>query len=460
MRSVSRSILPFLLLLTLGVFTACDSSPSSVDDFDIQSDVRVSTQSLTFVAGQSPAPTFTVTYQGVSAVPSLTSTGALTLTKQSETGTPQNGGEQVWSVSYDGFVEGNAVNETVDISVSRAEGSISEAVPVQVNNPVSVFDEFAPRYTSIADYEDEQRSVDVAGGASATVQQSVVAANSNGQSALEVTSPVDGSVTVQRIANLPDANIFYFLLKPDPTDAFTLTLTFTEEADGQEVAYNVDVPVEAGTEWREYAIAAGQLFSEFQPTGPQDGGNGMLQSISFTTDADVDYHLDELVFGNASESFYEIHDFEETTNAYGSFSAITIADTENVGPGSDGPTGRSMTYTEGGNFFGYNYNTLKFDGDGAVTLLIGDVSRAFNLYVFVETNGDEGGYAYGAGQEVPVEAGEDFRQVTVPLNTLGTDPSKLNDPGIRNVGFEIRRTSSDDTTEPISFVIDNIRLQD
>jgi hypothetical protein len=40
------------------------------------------------------------------------------------------------------------------------------------------------------------------------------------------------------------------------------------------------------------------------------------------------------------------------------------------------------------------------------------------------------------------------------------DPSALFDPGIRNVGFEIRRPSTDDTTEPISFVIDNIRLQD
>jgi hypothetical protein len=397
-----------------------------------------------------------VTYQGVSGVPELASTGAVTLSKESETGSPQTGGEQVWTVGYDGFVEGNSVSESVNVEVSTDGSTITDSVSVQVNNPVSVFDQFSPRYTSIADYEDDQRSVVAAGGASATVQQSEVAANSNGQSALEVSSPADGSVTVERVANLPDANIFYFLLKPDPSNDFTMELTFTEEAGGQEATYTVDVPVESGTEWREYAIAAGQLFSDFEPLGEQDAGNGMLQSITFTTDADVDYHLDELVFGDASQSFYEIHDFDETTNPY-TFGDNTISDTSAVGPGSDGPTARSIIFNDGG--FGYNYDTLKFDADGNVTLLIGKVSRTFNLYVFVQTNGDEGGYAYSAGQEVEIEAGENFRQVTIPLNSLGTDPSALFDPGIRNVGFEVRRTSNDESTDPISFIIDNIRLQ-
>jgi hypothetical protein len=462
MRSVSRlSRLLLTLLLFAGLLTACDSSPTGVDDFDIQADVELSTQNLTFIAGQNPSPTITLTYQGLDSAPELSATGSLQLAQVAETGSPGDGGSMEYSVSYDGFVSGNTADGEITVTSARDGEEITKTLPVQVNNPVSVFSDFSPQYAGVADYEDDQRNVVTANGASATVQQSVVAANSNGDNALEVTSPTDGTVTIEREANLPGTEVFTFLLKPDASQDFTLTLTFTEDVNGQEESFDLEVPVTAGSDWQEYVIAARQLFSDFDPVGAQDGGDGMLQSISFTTDADVTYHLDEMGFGTTSGTTYEIADFEQTTNAYGSFSAIAISDTSAVGPGSDGPTARSMSWTTGDNFFGYNYDSLYFDASsgGEVKILIGEVSKTFDLWVFVETNGDTGGYGFNSGTTVEVAAGGDFRTVSVPLSSLGSDPSVLATDGIRNVGFELRRTASDESDDPISLIIDNIRLQ-
>lgn len=58
------------------------------------------------------------------------------------------------------------------------------------------------------------------------------------------------------------------------------------------------------------------------------------------------------------------------------------------------------------------------------------------------------------------DAGCDWRQITVPLSNRGTDAAELRDPGIRDVGFEIRRTSDDESTNEISLLLDNIVLQD
>ena len=465
MRLFIRRTLSILLAAALSAaLVGCDDNPTSVQDFDIQPNIELSRTQLVFVAGQSPPPSFEITYQGIDSVPSVQATGSLTVTQDSETGSPQNGGSATFTVSYDGFVEENTDEGEIMITTTRGDREITKTVSVQVNNPVSVFAQFSPRFAGVADYEDDERTVATSSGASAAVQSDVVAASSNGLNALEVNSPSGGVVTMEREANLPDADIFTFLLKPDASTDFTLTLPFTEEANGEPVSYDLEVPVESGSEWREYAIAAGQLFGDFNPVGEQNGGNGLLQSISFSSDADVTYHLDEMGFGSSEGAVYEIADFEQTTNAYGSFSAIEITDTDEVGPGSDGPTARRMTWTEGGNFFGYNYDRLFFDASngGTVSLLIGDVSRTFDLWVFVETVDDDGragGYSFNNGTTVEVEAGESFRTVSVPLNELGEDASALNDPGVVNVGFEIRRTSSDDSTEPISFVIDNIRLQ-
>lgn len=120
-----------------------------------------------------------------------------------------------------------------------------------------------------------------------------------------------------------------------------------------------------------------------------------------------------------------------------------------------------MSWTEGGDFFGYNWNqgTVTNPGNSSVRVRLGQVSRAFVLYVFVEAVDDAGGYTFDGGNEVPVSAGDGWQEIRVPLSQLGSNPSALSDPGIRNVGFEIRRASSDGSTEPVSFLIDDIRLQ-
>ena len=120
-----------------------------------------------------------------------------------------------------------------------------------------------------------------------------------------------------------------------------------------------------------------------------------------------------------------------------------------------------MSWTEGGDFFGYNWNqgTVTNPGNSSVRVRLGQVSRDFVLYVFVEAVDDAGEYTFDGGNEVPVSAGDGWQEIRVPLSQLGSNPSALSDPGIRNVGFEIRRASSDGSTEPVSFLIDDIRLR-
>jgi hypothetical protein len=38
------------------------------------------------------------------------------------------------------------------------------------------------------------------------------------------------------------------------------------------------------------------------------------------------------------------------------------------------------------------------------------------------------------------------------------DPSALKDPGLDNVGFEVRRLSSDDSSDPVDFLLDDLKL--
>ena len=454
-----------VLLAALGVvLVGCDSSPSSVEDFEIQPDLRVTTgSSVTFFNGQSPSPTMRVQYQGLTSLPEAEGTGALSVEVVEENGSPENGNRR-WRLSYTGTISGDFVEESVAVRASTADGEVVDSVSVRVNNPVSSTADFAPSLAVVADYEDEQRSTVADGGVAIDTTREDVSPNSNGLAALRVTSGGSGSVTINRQASLPGSEVFTFLLKPDPSTDFTLTLGFTEDTGGSTATREVDVPVPSGSEWRKYTIAVGQLFADFDPVATRAGGNGLLQSVSLSTDQSATFVVDELFFGTTDAPQVEIADFESTTLAYGSFSAIEFANVGTVGPQADGPTGRSMSWTQGGNFFGYNYERLRVDASAAdvVSVRLGEVSKAFNLYVFVETvddGGRVGGYSFDNGNEVPIEAGADFRTIEVPLTQLGNDPSALFDPGIVNVGFEIRRPSSDDTTDPIEVIVDDIKLK-
>ena len=46
----------------------------------------------------------------------------------------------------------------------------------------------------------------------------------------------------------------------------------------------------------------------------------------------------------------------------------------------------------------------------------------------------------------------------MPLADLGGPVSALGSPGITNVGFSVRRREADTTTDPISFVLDDVKL--
>jgi len=450
--------------VALGALVAgCDESPTSVQDFDIQADVRPSTSDVVFFAGQSPNPSFEVTYQGLDEHPVAESSGDLQLNQVTQTGSPDRG-EQVYELSFPREVNGNSESALVQITSVRDGEQLVDSIEVQINNPISVSDDFNPALATVADYEDEERETLTSGGATVASTQDV-SPNSNGLNAIDVSMGTGGEVTFNREANLPDLPVFTFLARSDPNTDFNLTVTFTEASGGSATSYDIDVPVQSGATWRKYTIAVGQLFADFDPVFEESGGSGPLQSVSFTVDQDnVTFGLDELAFGVAAAPVVEIEDFEQTTNAYGSFSNITISDTTVVGPNADGPVGRALTWVDGGNFFGYNYDRLRFDGasGGDVKVQIGRVTRPFDLYVFVETvddGGRAGGYSFDAGQVVPVDAGDEFREISVPLGDLGTDASALYDPGIVNVGFEVRRRANDDTEDPISFIVDNIRLQ-
>lgn len=449
---------PLLLVLAALAFAACDSGPTSVEDFDIQPAITVSTTSLTFTAGQTPAATFTVRYQGLDAAPEATAAAGVDFELVEETGSPQSG-SRTWAVSYSGDVpSAGSVEELVTIRSVSGGREILDEVRLQVNSPVSITETFQSRLAVVEDYEGEVRQLLATGGTTTQVVTDVVASNSSGLRALRVDASGSGSVVFARPVNAPGQGVFSFLLRSD--DAFTLTVAFADQAGAEVETFTVDVPVEGGGVWRRYTIAATQLFDGFNPVAVRSGGDGPLQNVSFSASAAATYYLDDIAFGTSDGPTIEVEDFESTNNAYNC--GLAQSDTDGVAAGADGITGRRFTYTEGGNCFGYNFQSdgpalfLDAGSNAALRLTIGNVSRAFNLYVFVETGG--GAYAYGTGEVVSIAAGGAFRTVTVPLADLGGSLGALKSPGITNVGFEVRRPDGDSTTEPISFTLDDVKL--
>lgn len=466
-RTVTRTLGAALVLFWGVTLVGCDDDISSIQDVDIQPDLEISQSSVTFVDGQTPPPTFEVTYQGVDDHPEASASGDLEVTKEEEEGTAENG-SQVWSLNYTTSLEANSVGEQVSIEASGEGNTFNESISVQVNNPISVSDTVVSELAAVADYEDNLRDRSAEGGTSIDVVEDTYSENSTGVHSLQVNGSSSGSFTIERQANLPNLDIFSFLVKPNPNTDFDLTITFEEEADGNTRTEEITVSVPSGNEWRKFSIAAGQLFGNFNPVAERAGGNGPLTSVTFSADSDVTYHVDQLGYGTSQNVLVEIDDFERTTGAYGPpFCPPTFTFSENVAEISDGPTSRSIAGT---GCFGYNYNEdfgavslLRLDAtnDGVVSLRIGEVSTTFKLFVFLETEEGAGGYTFDNGIEVVVEPGSEWRRITVPFADLGgadVDPSALKDPGLTNVGFESRRLDDDDSDTPIEFLIDEIKL--
>ncbi|WP_028566938.1 hypothetical protein [Salisaeta longa] len=460
MNHATPSFFRFALVLLLGVsLSACDESPTSVEDFTIQPNMETPSDFTLVVAGENAGTTFDVGYQGLSSAPQATATGNLALEKINETGSPTQGGAQQWRVTYNAALEG-VVQEQVIIQAASPDRQITDTLTVTVS-PFVIETQFESTFAAVADYEDDQRSMTVTGGTMAEITSESVADGSNGANALKVTSGGSGSVVISRQASGPQSDRFSFLLQNTTGSSFDLTITFTEEAAGGEITHDFTFPIPADNQWRRYAVGFSQVSPDFNPVAQRAGGDGPLLSVELSTNTQASFYIDELALSSPNATRVEIDDFERTTNAYGSFSAIQFENTTEVADMADGPTARSLSYTTGGNFFGYNYELLSVSAtaDDVLTMRIGEVSRNFVLFAFVETFDSAGGYTFDAGIEVPISAGNDWRTVEIPLGQLGESPAALAEPGIRNVGFEVRRAADDATTEPIEFLIDGISLQ-
>jgi len=460
MRTTLQQTLRLFLIVAVGVFlTACDDNPSSVQDFDIQPDVQFSTNSVTLIVSGdvegSNTSQVTVSYQGLTEHPQAEATGNVAVEKVTETGDPQQGGEQTWEIAYDQSVDG-VIQEQVDFTAPSADGEVSGSVTVTVS-AITIQSDFSPTFATIADYEDAQRDSSGNGGTEISLSTDTVSPNSNGVQSLQVEGTPSGSVSFTRRASLPGLDRFSFLVRQNATTSFTLTVTFNEEVDGNQVARQVDIPVPSGSSWLKYIIEFDQISEDFNPVATRAGGNGPLTGIEFSADAEVTYHLDELFFGDAQGAKVEIMDFERTTNAYGPpFNGqATFDTTDDVAAESDGFTARTI---EGTGFFGYNYGSdgdpkIRIDADPSDELVfrVNSAVSGTELTAFIETSNGDGGYTTDNSVTTTLTS-SGWQTVRIPVGDLGNDVSALLDPGIRNVGFNIDTADAD-------LAIDDIRIE-
>jgi len=448
-----RSFLSFFPRLVVAAlvavaFAGCDSSPSTVEDIDIQPILNSPRSFNIVLIGGTNSQDFTVQYQGLDAPPEATGTETLTLEKQSESGDPAETGEQTWRASFNGSADG-IVNESIVISSSSQGETVTDTVDVTIS-PFAVTTDFTADFATVADFEDPQRTVTASGGATVNTVQSV-ATSSNGLNALQVTGP--GGVVFERTANGAASDRLSFLLQPNSDTAFDLTLTLTALVNGSEVDYEYVLPVPAGSNWLEFGIGFAQIGEDFNPVSEAAGGTGPLVRIEFSTSASVTYGLDEVSLATANATQVEINDFEQTSLAYGPpFCPPTFDETDDVASNADGPTARTI---QGGGCFGYNYQTgsggpaLFVDADASsVVSFLARGTAGDSVDVFIETaDGNAGGF--GGSVRVALPIGE-WDEVRVPVTDLGS-PGALRTSGITNVGF----TSAGE--EP-DFAIDNIRI--
>ena len=425
MRRTATLLLSFALLLVVGVgLVGCDESPTSVNDFDVQPGLE-SPGSLSLVLTEGSVD-LSLSYQGLDDHPTVETTGALQAESAEQSGSPQNGDQQ-WTLSYDGQVEGSVTEEAI-IQATGEGRSITDTVNVTVS-PFLIQSDFSPTFASVADFE--ERTLSTANGATAELDSSVVSENSAGVASLRIESPASGTATIERTTSVPNANRFSFLIRPDQSTDFTLTFSFTEETDGGTTTHDLDVLVPAGTDWSKYVIALDQISSDFNPVASRAGGNGALQSISMTADSDVTYHVDEVGFANENQMLAEVHDFDQTTLEY---NCPALDTSQDVAENSTGSVSRDVT---AGGCFGYNYNLLYADVEsGDVLSFWAKSAEEQTRLVFVETPNGDGGYNFDNGVNVTIPGGDEWSKVEIPVESLGDDPAALLNSGIQNIGFD------------------------
>jgi hypothetical protein len=450
--------------MTINIQSDGESFEENID-VQVNNPLSVTQEAFTFVNGQTPLPRIRVTYEGLEQAPELTSeSSAVNIELADEVGDPV-AGERAWTLEYVDFISGDFVTETVQLTASSNGATYTRALSVQFNSSILTTTDFITDFIVVEDFETEFSIPEIAteGGTSATVQTGEASPNSTGRNALEVQATGGDPVTLVRNASAPGLNTLSFLVKPDATTDLNMTVTIAEQVDGESVTHETDFIVQAGSEWVRYDIALSVRTPELNPVAERDGGNGPLESISFTVEEDITYFLDDVMMGTPDRSVLEINDFESTNMAYGGSSNLTLGFSDVVPEGSTGFTSRSFSYVGdgSGNFFGYNFNSNGTDlflsnaANGDVVLRIGAVSQDFDLFAFIQP---PEGLGYESGTTVPVEAGEEWREVRIPLSDLRDDPSALFNPGIGNVGFEIRGADGADEDNPVEFLIDEIVL--
>lgn len=446
MRRFFRLTLSTALLVLVAVgLVGCDDSPTSIQDFDVQPQLDTP-GGVSLVLAEGSA-SFGIQYQGLDSHPQASGTGELQVSKASESGSPAEG-EQEWTITYGQSTDG-VVTENVVFQSSSGSRQITDTVSVTISRFV-ITSSFTNDFIAVADYEDDQRSLSTSGGTSVVLDSTNVSDRSNGLASLQVDATQGGSATISRRASAAGADRFTFLVLPASSD-FTLTFTFTEETGGGTTEHQVEVPISAGSEWLKYGINLDQIAEDFNPVASRAGGNGPLVSIEMSADQGVTYNVDELYFENVanSEVIADIHDFEQTSLAYGPpFCPPTFGSSSAVADSSDGFTARTV---EGAGCFGYNYNGISLDleSNDVVSFRVNGAPGS-ELEVFVEAGG-EGGFGTGSSVVRSVET-NGWERITIPLSELGDDPSALSSPGLSNVGFTSEGSDPD-------FAIDDVRIE-
>lgn len=444
-RTGTFSLAIALLIFFGGTLMGCDETPTSVQDFDIQPALN-SPSGVSLSLTGNPTTSFDVTYQGFDSHPTATGGENLTVEKVSEEGTPSEG-EQSWEASFEGQISG-IIDREIIVSGPSGDRTISDTISVTISR-ATIVRQFTNDFLVAADFEDDTRSYSSSGGTTIVPDtlDSVTEANSSGTAFIEVQSAPSGAATVTRRTNAAEADRFSFLIRPSSMTDFNLTLTFTEETGGGTETHDITLPVNSGDQWFKYQVGLDQVDPDFNPVAQRSGGDGPLVDVSFSTDKQVTFAIDELRFANASGPVADIHDFETTDLAYGPpFCPPTFGSTSDVAESSDGFNARTV---EGAGCFGYNYSGVNVDVDGNDVLSFRvNSSAGSDLTVFLQAGG-QGGFGSSIVKTLPTGG---WTTVEIPISDLGDSPAALNSsPGIKNFGFEAGSGAD--------FAIDDIRIE-
>jgi len=458
MRRQSTPVLSSALLLVFAVaLVGCDQTPNSPEDFRVQGTMD-SPAALTLTPDL--APEFTVEYQGLESVPSIDAPSRIGVEMVGEPqGNPSETGSATWRLSLDGEVENLLEQDNVLIRGSTVGGrEVVDTLAASVTTSLTVQAEFTSSFYTFADYEGDV-TIDNYGleedfTPSPEEFESEPYENSpegsNGIRFLEIDATSGGAVSIERQMNLPNSDFFSFLIRP-ASSLFTLTITMTEETGGGEVRRELELPIPPGDDWLKVGIPFGLFGEDFNPVDSRSGGNGPLISVRLSADADVEYAVDEMLFGigpTEGESFKaraELHDFEETNLAFGppfspnnTFGFSTVGDEDfMVANESDGITARSIGpdapnfgYDTGGGGFdtGTTFVMVDVDGDDVLSFLVKDTEGGGEIDASLSADGFSGSVTVG-----PFPQGE-WERVEIPIQEFG-DPAAALDPGISGSFF-------------------------